>query len=293
MDYTETPFLRRFDSYKVGSDPERTRKKERILARIVIDRKFRSAMLDVGDGNSVPLYWYEPHQFLGGLSIWMFDLFKNQKMELEVFLASLGTMGQVRAWHDDLHKSGLVSNINRVLRSSGLDDGLETPVGSRHQLIYCTLLYFICRSSRPATVIETGVGAGTSSSFILQALNDNEYGELYSIERLRDWYTGVLVDKEVRNRWHLLFGKSIDNLPKLVEKLQIDIFVHDSEHTNRNMLFEYGTAWPKIKESGYLLSDDIISNFSFYKFIGTIDASVVAVVDGFGIVRKTDRGLRT
>lgn len=44
------------------------------------------------------------------------------------------------------------------------------------------ILYVIIRLLRPAYVVETGVAAGISSTFILQGLNENVKGELYSID---------------------------------------------------------------------------------------------------------------
>jgi len=44
------------------------------------------------------------------------------------------------------------------------------------------LLYYLIRVIKPAIVVETGVASGISSLFILQALNDNDYGHLYSID---------------------------------------------------------------------------------------------------------------
>jgi predicted O-methyltransferase YrrM len=46
----------------------------------------------------------------------------------------------------------------------------------------CTLLYAICRILLPRIVVETGVASGFSSASMLQALEDNEVGELYSID---------------------------------------------------------------------------------------------------------------
>lgn len=43
-------------------------------------------------------------------------------------------------------------------------------------------LYLLMRLLKPASVMETGVAAGVSSCFILQAMQDNNKGHLYSIE---------------------------------------------------------------------------------------------------------------
>ena len=45
----------------------------------------------------------------------------------------------------------------------------------------CALLYILCRILRPRIVVETGGANGFSSASILQALEGNQAGELYSI----------------------------------------------------------------------------------------------------------------
>ncbi|MFA5089295.1 MAG: hypothetical protein WC552_09725, partial [Candidatus Omnitrophota bacterium] len=44
------------------------------------------------------------------------------------------------------------------------------------------VLYALIRSKKPEKVVETGVGPGMSSAFILKALQRNGYGKLYSID---------------------------------------------------------------------------------------------------------------
>jgi len=43
-------------------------------------------------------------------------------------------------------------------------------------------LYVAVRALKPSIVVETGVGSGMSSSFILRALAMNGFGTLYSID---------------------------------------------------------------------------------------------------------------
>lgn len=154
------------------------------------------------------------------------------------------------------------------------------------------LLYTACRLIRPRLVVETGVATGVSSAYILKALDDNSYGMLHSIdmpnyeevlaksEPAYAWMKGhpvamVPQDKEVgftipanlRTRWKLHLGLSSNVLPKVLSELgQIDIFVHDSEHTYKNMMFEYQTAWPSIKANGIPLLHDVRWNTAFSDF---------------------------
>lgn len=133
-------------------------------------------------------------------------------------------------------------------------------------------LYAFCRLTKPEKVVETGVAYGMGSSFILQALHDNQKGELFSIDStFTPWQTkemiGVLTPKELRYRRKFEYGSSSKKLKKLLSKLgEIDIFFHDSMHTYRNMLFEFETAWPFLKKGGFIVSDDVLTNNAFYDF---------------------------
>jgi hypothetical protein len=133
-------------------------------------------------------------------------------------------------------------------------------------------LYLLVRSFKPKIFVETGVSAGESSTFILQAMHDNNFGKLYSVDLPRatvekglttiipeDKSSGWLIPEFLKDRWELYLGKSEEILPKLFSKLQkIDIFFHDSLHTYDHMMFEYQTCWDYLNKDGILFSDDIV-----------------------------------
>ncbi|MFH1639899.1 MAG: class I SAM-dependent methyltransferase [Chloroflexota bacterium] len=154
-----------------------------------------------------------------------------------------------------------------------------------------TVLYTLCRIQKPDAVVETGVASGVSSAYILCALQENGHGELYSIdltweetarypgrslhsapdgaswERQGERQSGWIIPDYLRHRWHLIQGKSSEKLPPLLEELgTIDIFLHDSEHSYRNMLREYRTAWAHLKAGGILLSHNIDMTDAFSDF---------------------------
>lgn len=133
-------------------------------------------------------------------------------------------------------------------------------------------LYLICRALRPGVVIETGVAYGMSSLFILQALAINGRGVLHSIDLpLPDagaqHRSGALVPETLRDRWHLHLGSSQRELPKIVRSRPIDLFVHDSLHTYKNMRREFQLAWANIREGGALVSDDVEGNAAFVELL--------------------------
>ena len=134
----------------------------------------------------------------------------------------------------------------------------------------CEYIYALIRKYRPKTVVETGIRYGFSSLFILKALYDNSFGTLYSIEpekiiKNSGLVSGWVVRVEYIDRWNIIWDYSYRALPSLLDKLgSIDMFLHDSEHSVKNMSFEYNLAKKYIKD-GFYLSDDSRSYPDFYK----------------------------
>jgi hypothetical protein len=130
-------------------------------------------------------------------------------------------------------------------------------------------IWCLIRHRKPFNVVETGVGHGFTSRFILDALQRNGQVHLYSIDRLPLDPTmrsrvGIAVSDRNRERWTLIAGTSRRRLPRLLSTLgEIDLFVHDSRHTERNVVFELSRAWPRLKPGGALVVDDIDSNWGF------------------------------
>jgi hypothetical protein len=134
-------------------------------------------------------------------------------------------------------------------------------------------LWCLVQHLRPATVIETGVARGFTSRFILEALERNGAGHLWSIDlppmRAPKLHSqiGMAVRPELRHRWSYVRGTSRQHLPKLLAQLgQIDLFVHDSRHTERNVLFELTQAWSALRAGGAVVADDIDENWGFDAF---------------------------
>jgi predicted O-methyltransferase YrrM len=129
--------------------------------------------------------------------------------------------------------------------------------------------YLACRLIEPEVIVETGVAYGVTSAFILTALENNGRGTLHSVdlpplrrEYKRSW--GVAVSDALKARWRLHRGSSARVLPRLLEKTRtVDLFVHDSLHTRRNMRREFDTIWPRLRNGGALLADDVERNGAF------------------------------
>jgi len=125
----------------------------------------------------------------------------------------------------------------------------------------------------PATVVETGVAHGLTSRVILEGLQRNGNGHLWSvdlpaIDPALHHEIGTAVPADLRSRWTYVEGTSRQRLPALVRKLQrVDLFIHDSLHTARNTYFELGTVWPALPPGGAAAVDDINRNLAFSRFV--------------------------
>jgi predicted O-methyltransferase YrrM len=134
-------------------------------------------------------------------------------------------------------------------------------------------LWRLVRCLQPATVIETGVARGFTSRFILEALERNGHGYLWSIDLPPMLHpdlhaqVGIAVPAELRSRWSYVRGSSRRRLPALLRRVgSVDLFIHDSLHSERNVSFELDHVWKALRPGGAMIVDDIDLNFGFQSF---------------------------
>jgi hypothetical protein len=140
---------------------------------------------------------------------------------------------------------------------------------------------------RSERVVETGVGRGVTTRVILEALRQRHAGHLWSIDRppldpLVHPEIGAAVPGCLRGRWTLLRGTSRRVLPGLLARIApIDLFIHDSLHTERNLRFELTTAWASMDGGGALAADDVQRSSAFQRFVDTFSdlAAVIGPAD--------------
>lgn len=162
---------------------------------------------------------------------------------------------------------------------------------------FARVVYCLTRHLRPASVVETGVARGITSRVILEALARDGDGRLSSID-LPALDTAIhseiaaAVPSELRGRWTYVNGTSRRQLPPLLAQLgQIELFVHDSSHTTRNLRFELEHAWNALSK-GAIVADDIERNEAFGQFTRArpdVTSFVAAADDSgaqFGILLK-------
>lgn len=148
------------------------------------------------------------------------------------------------------------------------------------------LCYAICRVLKPSVVVETGVGYGVTSTYILRAMELTRKGHLHSIDlppltsRGQERAVGGLIPADSRRRWTLHRGNSLKLLPGLVEQLcPIDLFVHDSLHTERAMNLEFRAVEKQLNNPSVVLADDVHGNRAFSRFVARHDFNYSYVIE--------------
>lgn len=150
------------------------------------------------------------------------------------------------------------------------------------------LCYLVCRAMTPAIVLETGVAYGVTSAFILQALTVNGHGLLHSIDRppfgpQADQIVGILIPPALKRCWQLHRGTSKRILPRLLSQLgQVDVFLHDSRHTYRNMRRELLTVSPYLPPRAVVMADDVDRNAAFSEWVAQAQPAFSATIQERG-----------
>ena len=217
--------------------------------------------------------------------------------------------------------SGELDRYGREVRASGLTDYLFRK-GQEHAEAVAdgyslgaigyregTYLYAVLRHLRPSVAVETGVANGFSTAFSLLALQANGEGHLHSIDLPREvgreyepgtFYEGEgragippgsepgwLIPPALKERWTLILGRSQEELPPLLDRLEtIDSFMHDSEHSFDCMWFEFNAAWPHLRPGGMLFSDDVNSTEAFARFAAREGREPVRLARGMALLQK-------
>jgi hypothetical protein len=192
------------------------------------------------------------------------------------------------AWEERLHSllgaawpcpqgcrlDGIMADIGELLAAKGLRSGRGSYAyysdadGSLCRAVWCVVVH-----TRPEVVIETGVAHGVTSRIVLEALRQNDLGQLWSVDlpfpfdhRLHA-ETGAAVTDACRPRWSYVEGSSRQKLrPVVTEVGHVEMFIHDSLHTTRNTLFEMEQAASAMPVRGVMLVDDIDSHEGFTTF---------------------------
>jgi hypothetical protein len=162
---------------------------------------------------------------------------------------------------------------------------------------FAEALWAVMRHTRCDRVVETGVGRGVTTAVILSGLAADGLGHLWSIDLPdldleRKGQVASCVPAELLGRWTYLRGGTRRLLPLLLRSVgEVNLFVHDSQHTYGTMMFEFTRAWGHLARGGMLVSDDIHANSAFFDFAQGAGADFLAIQEprkdsAFGLIRK-------
>jgi len=169
--------------------------------------------------------------------------------------------------------------FRRELKDGGLPETLlnrGAGVAFTHELPQGALLYLLTRALAPERAIETGVGPGYSTAWILAALAANGHGELVSLgpgspagraTGIDGTSVGQFVPPSLRGRWTLAIGNSEDRLRALLGAAHgVDLFFYDNGPSAPRARFELRAAWDALSPRGVLLAHRIDANRAWADF---------------------------
>jgi methyltransferase family protein len=235
------------------------------------------------------------------------DRHKDQREKASLGTSMTSFYGVAADWQARLHAAlgvplpcpataqfeELWEKMTADLTAAGLRVGIASYAGwNDGDRAFSEAIWCIVAHIRPERVVETGVAHGLTSRIILEGLESNGAGKLWSIDlpavdSVLHPEIGRAVPEDLRSRWTYVSGTTRQRLPHLLTELgTIDLFVHDSLHTGRNTRFELDTAWPAIRPGGAAVVDDIDHSLGFHAFVQQVrpaESVTAAHVTGGGL----------
>lgn len=198
------------------------------------------------------------------------------------------------AWEAEVGDLGLIEDLTGRLGAAfaglqGVEVRSRPAVAGGMRSFHAVVLWALVRHLKPAVVVETGVCNGVSSAVLLEALTLNGNGRLVSLDlpeftdpalnTFEVWEgkggaaipagreVGWLVRDDLRKSWRVELGRTQDLLKPLLQELApVDIFIHDSEHSYENQLFEFQHGFAALRAGGVLVATDITWSNAFEDF---------------------------
>ena len=150
---------------------------------------------------------------------------------------------------------------------------------------FASAVWCLAAHTRARVLVETGVARGFTSRLLLEHCERLGAGHLWSIDlppidsSLHE-EIGSAVPERVRSRWTYIRGSSRKRLAGVLRNAgPVDLFVHDSLHTVRNVMFELGLAWPALVPGGAAIVDDVHRNDGFTRFAEATSDAIAIVAD--------------
>lgn len=127
------------------------------------------------------------------------------------------------------------------------------------------LLYFLIIKVNAQVVVETGVANGISTNMLMAALEQTG-GCLHSFDinpMSKNSYRGS-------GKWNFNLLRSRNPERQIINAMKslgdVDLWLHDSDHSHWWQTFEYKLAFSKLRKNGYLVSDDVDISTAWAEF---------------------------
>lgn len=171
----------------------------------------------------------------------------------------------------------------RLKTARGVAEACPAKMGGPGDL---DMLYQIAEHLQADKVLETGVAYGWSSLALLSSLSNRPAARLVSNDmpyllRDNDEYVGCVVPDALRDQWTLLRYADRQGVPKALDELgSLDLCHYDSDKGYEGRLWAYDLIWNRLRDGGYLISDDIGDNVAFRDYCQQIGKQPVIFFSG-------------
>lgn len=134
--------------------------------------------------------------------------------------------------------------------------------------------YFLTRYYKPKTIVETGVAAGYSSYAFLDAIEKNNFGNLFSSDfpyfRLEkpEQYIGIVIPYNLKKNWRLEILGDSKNFEKFKNEFnKIDLLFYDSDkrYLSKKKFFE--KIDPYLTKNSIIIVDDLHNDSFFLEYV--------------------------
>ena len=150
---------------------------------------------------------------------------------------------------------------------------------------FASAVWCLAAHTGARVIVETGVARGVTSRLLLEICERRGEGHLWSIDqppldKSLHREIGSAIPERLRPRWTYVRGTSRKQLSRVLRHTgTVDLFVHDSLHTTRNVAFELDRVWPTLATAGTAIVDDVHSNDGFLRFVEATPGAFAIVAD--------------
>lgn len=205
----------------------------------------------------------------------MYNWFSKNEVDLDSYMKSIdeSLWEETKAYEAQATVRGVEElskqSITVGLPNQGVGGGAEW-----------AFLYFMVRFHKPKTMIETGVAMGWSTRAILDAMEINGFGHLFSTDLpykhrpgredvdVGASDVGCLVPEGMRDNWTLYLGSDREYLPVILSEIEsIDLMHYDSDKSYEGRRWAMDKIKEKMSPNSAILMDDIKDNGYYMDFV--------------------------